>query len=236
MSTDPPLGWDAAYCPGTPGWRGQRFGEVALIDTPARQLAALGEARRLLGLVLDRSPQFAQWREACARNAAERAELEAGLASDPRFAAFSYITAAYKLLDQPQSTDADPSARSNPSSIVRLITLLEPRQPPATHVAAMAGTPIADPDREASNLNSEDGGAGGPQPGEGLELLAPPAEVSTSGPAVARIVNDMLVYAPSATPATAVEVVRHPAPAPLSAEDVPPDALPRRFAWLPKRR
>ncbi|MBX9926417.1 MAG: hypothetical protein K2Y05_08675 [Hyphomicrobiaceae bacterium] len=67
-----------------------------MIDTLARHLAALQEARRLLTLVLARNPSFAEWRE---RSAHAALESDPQLSNDRYYQAFRHVQAAIDLIE-----------------------------------------------------------------------------------------------------------------------------------------
>jgi hypothetical protein len=162
-----------------------------MIDTLARHLAALSEARRLLSLVLANNPAFEAFKiEAAQAKAADPAGKKSGpavepavgpgLSDDPYFAAYRHISAA--------------------------LALLEPRREPAA--AGVVDEPISARVTllDAERARREE------QPRAPLAAPEPPApEVkpvfSNAQPAV-RIVNDGLVYTAPKWCEASVEIVR----------------------------
>lgn len=189
-----------------------------MIDTLARHLAALSEARRLLGLVLANNPAFASWREACATGATERGELETQLSDDRNFIAFRYICEAIALLE-PEKPDEDISQSGSVAPISDRVTLLE------THRSQRLPTvEIPCPATENSPL------ARHPKPSSSAaDLHSPPTPVAT-------IVNDALVYTPPNWSEAVVEIVREEQPAAPERDLIAAPHTTRRMGWLGRLR
>lgn len=100
-----------------------------MIDTWARHLAAIGEARRLIGLVLQNNAVFRAYQ---GRAGAGQPELPvpAELARDPQFTAYVHLTKAIEAL-QPIPTPGDVAVETR-RALSKLVSEIKPsHKPPA---------------------------------------------------------------------------------------------------------
>lgn len=210
-----------------------------MIDTLARHLAALSEARRLMGLVLANNPDFVAW-----QRSADPA-IEATLAGDRTFLAYRHLEAAVDLL-RPEPfvkgadvEGADPTVAARdmtagdstpvvhvaptatPAGISAKVVLLQPRTTNRVRVAAQDANPAAKPvDLDVSGAEAQ--AASGDAP-----AVAARAVVS------AAIVADGIVYGPHLQEEAAVSIVR-PGPGPAAAGAGSPqvgDLIDRSTVW-----
>lgn len=189
-----------------------------MIDTLARHLAALSEARRLLGLVLANNPAFASWREACATGATERGDLETRLSDDRNFVAFRHICEAIALLE-PEKPDQGMPQSGSVAPISERVTLLEThrsQQPPTIDLQGPASenSPLARHPKASTSA---------------ADLPSPSTPVAT-------IVNDALVYTPSKWSEAVVEIVREEQPAEPERDLLAAPHATRRTGWLGRLR
>lgn len=210
-----------------------------MIDTLARHLAALSEARRLMGLVLANNPDFVAW-----QRSADPA-IEATLAGDRTFVAYRHLEAAVDLL-RPEPfvkgadvEGADPTVAARdmtagdstpvaptatPAGISAKVVLLQPRTTTRVRVAAQDANPAAKPvDLDVSDA-----------PAQAASGDAPP--VAARAVVSAAIVADGIVYGPHLQEEAAVSIVR-PGPGPAAAAAGSPqvgDLIDRSTVWPSK--